>query len=156
MEHKINPIVMVVIAIVLLVVGGMVILGMNERGTMNTENSDNIQERSDINETMEEKDNSSEEEETTSAVIEVEGGAFYFEPDVITAKVGEPITITLNSVDMSHDFVIDELNVRTQILPGGESETFTFTPGETGEFEFYCSVGNHREQGMVGTLIVLE
>lgn len=30
----------------------------------------------------------------------------------------------------------------------------TFVADETGTFEYYCSVGNHRGQGMIGKLIV--
>ena len=30
----------------------------------------------------------------------------------------------------------------------------TFIADQEGSFEYYCSVGNHREEGMVGTLIV--
>lgn len=89
-------------------------------------------------------------------VIEVEGGGFYYDPNVIEATVGEPITVKLNSVDMQHDFVIDELNVQSEVIPGGSSTEVTFTPTEAGEYEFYCSVGNHRAQGMVGTLVVTE
>jgi plastocyanin len=87
-------------------------------------------------------------------VFEVEGGSFYFEPNVIRVAAGEPVTIQLNAVDLMHDFVIDELNVRAPITQGGSSSTVTFTPTTPGEYEFYCSVGNHRAQGMVGTLIV--
>jgi uncharacterized cupredoxin-like copper-binding protein len=29
-----------------------------------------------------------------------------------------------------------------------------FVADKTGTFEFYCSVGNHRQMGMVGTLVV--
>lgn len=53
-----------------------------------------------------------------------------------------------------HDFVIDELNIRTKRIAGGESDSVTFTADKTGAFEYYCSVGNHREMGMKGRLIV--
>jgi plastocyanin len=29
-----------------------------------------------------------------------------------------------------------------------------FTPNIVGEFEYYCSVGDHRAKGMTGTIIV--
>ena len=107
---------------------------------------------------MEEDDSMMEDdammEETR--VIEVEGGSFYFEPNEITVKKGETVKIVLNSVDMMHDFVIDELDVSTPIIQGGDTGEVEFTATEAGTFEFYCSVGNHRAQGMVGTLIVEE
>ena len=36
----------------------------------------------------------------------------------------------------------------------GNKTSVTFVANKAGEFEFYCSVGNHRAQGMVGKLIV--
>lgn len=94
--------------------------------------------------------------EESAVSIEVEGGSFYYNPNVIRVKQGATVTVTLNSADMMHDFVIDELNVRSAIIPAGRSTTVTFTADEVGEFEFYCSVSDHRVMGMVGTLIVEE
>lgn len=87
-------------------------------------------------------------------VISMEGGSFYYAPNEIRAKVGETIRVEMESVDMMHDFVIDELNVKSEVAPAGETAVVEFTVTEAGEYEFYCSVGKHRENGMVGTLIV--
>lgn len=95
-------------------------------------------------------------EESGVREIEVEAGSFYFNPNTITVKKGETVRIILNSVSMQHDFVIDELNVKSEVIPAGESTTVEFTADTVGEFEYYCSVGQHRAQGMVGTLIVQE
>jgi len=92
--------------------------------------------------------------DSMSQVIEVEGGAFYFKPNEVRVKAGESVTIKFSSVDMQHDFVIDDLDIRTEVLPGGQSEEITFVPEAPGEYEFYCSVASHRAQGMAGTLIV--
>jgi cytochrome c oxidase subunit 2 len=89
-------------------------------------------------------------------IFEVEGGSFYYKPNEIRVKKGDPVKIVLKSVDMMHDFVIDELNVKTEIIESGDTTEVEFTPNEVGDFEFYCSVGQHRANGMVGTLIVEE
>ncbi len=89
-----------------------------------------------------------------SQVIEVEGGEFYFKPNEIRVKKGQEVTLVLNNVNGFHDLVIDELNVRTKQIQGGQSERVTFTPTEAGSFEYYCSVGKHRQMGMKGTLVV--
>lgn len=89
-------------------------------------------------------------------VFAIEGGHYYFDPDVITVKKDDTVRITLNSVGGEHDLVIDEFNVVSEIVDDGESTTFEFTPDQVGEFEYYCSIGDHREGGMVGTLIVTE
>ena len=56
----------------------------------------------------------------------------------------------------THDFIIDEFNVATKRLNGGEQDAVEFTADKTGSFEYYCSVGQHRQNGQVGTLIVEE
>ena len=89
-------------------------------------------------------------------VIEMEAGAFYYKPDQIRVKKGETVRIVMNSVDMVHDLVIDELNIQIPITKSGEMNVVEFTADTVGEFEFYCSVGSHRAQGQVGTLIVEE
>ena len=89
-----------------------------------------------------------------SQMITVMANNFSYSPNVIRVKAGQEVTLTLKNEDGFHDLVIDEFNVTTQQIPAGQSETITFTPEEPGEYEFYCSVGNHRAMGMVGTLIV--
>jgi plastocyanin len=88
--------------------------------------------------------------------IIVEAGSFYYTPAEIRVKKGETVRLVMNSVDMMHDLVIDELDVRIPVSRKGESNTVEFTADTVGEFEYYCSVGAHRAQGQVGTLIVTE
>jgi len=83
---------------------------------------------------------------------------FTFTPNIISASAGETITVKLENNEGTHDFVIDELNVKSNLLSSNESQTITITlpedsAGET--YEFYCSFGNHRQMGMVGTLQVI-
>lgn len=87
-------------------------------------------------------------------VISMTGKEFRFTPEEIRVKAGQKVKVELKVEDMMHDFVIDELNVSTPIGQTGETVVVEFTPTETGEYEFYCSVGEHRAKGMVGTLIV--
>lgn len=93
-----------------------------------------------------------------TGTIEIEAGSFYYKPNILKLKKGEKVTLKLNSVDMMHDFVIDDLELKIPVTKSGESATVEFTPSKTGEFEFYCSVGNgyHKKQGQVGKLIVVE
>ncbi len=91
---------------------------------------------------------------TMTEPIAVTGGSFYFEPNEIRVKKGEKVVITFTNKEGTHNFVIDEFGVKTEIISAGASTEITFTPDKTGTFEFYCSVGNHRAMGMKGTLIV--
>lgn len=86
--------------------------------------------------------------------INMKAGAFYYDPKVITVKQGQKIKINFDSVDMMHNFVIDELNIKTEPVKGGNKSVIEFTADKKGTFEFYCSVGQHRQNGQVGTLIV--
>lgn len=89
-------------------------------------------------------------------VFTLEAGSYYFKPNVIEVKKGDKVKVIINSVSMMHDFVIDELKIKSALAKSGTSTTVEFTPDQVGSFEFYCSVGQHRAQGMVGTLIVTE
>ncbi len=73
----------------------------------------------------------------------------------ITVNLGDTVRIEFTNDDaMPHDWVLDEFDARTEILQTGEFEAIEFVADQVGEFEYYCSVGQHRERGMVGTLIV--
>lgn len=87
-------------------------------------------------------------------VINMTGDNFRFDPDEIRVKEGDKVRVVLTSVDMPHDFNVDELLVDGSIGQAGETTQVEFTATKIGEFEFYCSVGQHRVNGMVGTLIV--
>ena len=89
---------------------------------------------------------------TTSQEVSMESGNFFFKPNVINAKTGEKVTISIAKNSGFHTFVIDELNIKEQISDG---KKFAFiTPDKPGTYAFYCDVGSHRELGMEGTLIV--
>jgi len=88
--------------------------------------------------------------------ISVEGGEFYFKPNEIKVKKGQTIKILFNDVKGFHDFVIDEFNVKTPQIKEPNTAEVTFVADKAGSFEFYCSVGKHREMGMKGKLIVEE
>jgi len=91
-----------------------------------------------------------------NGAIAVEAGSFYYKPNLIQVKKGQKVKLTLNSVSMMHDFNIDELGVKVPVTKSGNSATVTFTANKVGEFEFYCSVGQHRANGQVGKIIVTQ
>lgn len=82
------------------------------------------------------------------------GANFKFSVTEIRVNKGDTVKINFTSNDMMHDFVVDEFNARTKVVPSGQSDSVTFVADKSGEFEYYCSVGQHRANGMVGTLIV--
>jgi plastocyanin len=89
-------------------------------------------------------------------VFEVVGSNFAFDVKEIKVKKGDTVRINFTNKEGKHDWVVDELNARTQIIEGGSSDSITFVADKAGTFEYYCSVMEHRKMGMVGKLIVEE
>lgn len=102
------------------------------------------------------------EEATSDAMMEkgavkefsVTGSPFKMVPDSLTVKKGDTVKITFKNTQGIHDFTLDEFDVKTKQLQAGEEEVVQFVADKVGTYEFYCSVGNHRAQGMEGTLTV--
>ncbi len=107
----------------------------------------------------------SEDDETVDLTdpdetFDITGVNFAFEMDgetnpTLTVDEGDVVEITFSSTDGFHDWVVDEFDAATaQVNPEDGAVTVTFVADTAGEYEYYCSVGSHRENGMVGTLIV--
>lgn len=90
----------------------------------------------------------------TTQEFTVEGGEFFFKPNLIKVKKGDTVKIIFNNSGGMHDWVLDEFKARTKVIRSGESATVEFVADKTGSFEYYCSVSQHRQLGMKGTLIV--
>ena len=85
----------------------------------------------------------------------IEAVNFSFSIKEIKVKKGDSVKVVFtNNGSYPHDFVIDELNIKTKQLKTGETDEVIFVADKEGLYEYYCSVGNHRKQGMVGKLIV--
>lgn len=84
----------------------------------------------------------------------LDGKPFAFSLKEIRVKEGDVVTITLTNSGGLHDWVVDEFNARTKQIKQGETDTIEFVADKAGTYEYYCSVANHRQLGMVGKLIV--
>ncbi len=98
------------------------------------------------------------EEAMTPADYTIDMFSFGYSLENITASPGDTITIKLTNSKGTHNFVIDELEVESDTTQAGEETQVTIEipqgtePGT--EYAFYCSIGNHRAQGMEGTLTI--
>ncbi len=97
---------------------------------------------------------------TTQINLTAEGRDFFIDgedeanPDLVVQQ-GDTVEVTLCVTGGNHDWVVDEFAIATeQIGEDSPCSTVEFVADQVGEFEYYCSVGNHREQGMYGTLVV--
>lgn len=97
---------------------------------------------------------SSVEENSAAKVFAIEGVNFAFSQKEIRVKKGDTVRINFTSKDGFHNLVIDEFNAATDDVQTGGSTSVEFIADKTGSFEYYCSIGSHRQLGMKGTLIV--
>lgn len=89
--------------------------------------------------------------------IRIEAEEFSFSTEEISVKKGEKIKLTLvNNGRMAHNFVVERMNITTELVDPGKSVSSEFTINDIGTYKFYCGVGNHRAMGMEGTLEVTE
>jgi plastocyanin len=71
-----------------------------------------------------------------------------FEPEVLEIPAGTPVTVEVrNDGAENHNFTVENLNVSTGPMEGGDVKTVTFTP-QAGTTEFVCTW----HEGMVGRI----
>lgn len=115
----------------------------------------------------------------TNTPIEVTAKDLTFTPPMVTAKVGQPVTVRFdNQGALEHDWsvlnidaaevhVADEGASAAHDHPAGTSEVhvaampgehgeITFTPEQPGRYTIVCTVTGHKEAGMMGMLTVTE
>ncbi len=108
----------------------------------------------------------------TSGALTVRAFEWGYEPETIVLQRGEEVRIVLdNDGAILHNLRIDGLEAEliesrsTGPLSGGDGQLFVgaergqqgtliFVPQQSGEFTYYCTLEQHRQLGMEGTVIV--
>lgn len=98
------------------------------------------------------------------ASIAIDATGFYPASPALTparfeVASGTLLTITYTNRDsnpfIGHDLFVDGVDVGTQQLANGQSTTLEFLVTlDPGEYAYYCRIGNHRDQGMEGVMVV--
>jgi cytochrome c oxidase subunit 2 len=70
--------------------------------------------------------------------IEIAAKRFAFVPNQITVKKGQPVTLELKSLDVTHGLEVKQLGIKVEI-PKGRETTVSFVPNTVGTFEGKCS-----------------
>ncbi|QBS37429.1 hypothetical protein E1B22_05885 [Thermaerobacter sp. FW80] len=79
-----------------------------------------------------------------------------FDKTEINLKKGQTYTIELvNNDSVQHDLVSEELGLEIGLTDPGKGNSVEFTPQQTGDFEFICTVPGHAAT-MNGTIHVTE
>lgn len=142
-----------ILVIVVLGVGFLMFTGSDEDATVPEPQDENSEVTSE-EEIPSEVEGSGEGNEV---VFDLTGKNFAFSVTEMVVKKGDTVTVNFESESGFHDWVVDEFDAATDQVRSGDGVTsVTFVADQTGEFEYYCSVGSHRAQGMVGTLVVEE
>jgi cytochrome c oxidase subunit 2 len=88
--------------------------------------------------------------------VTLQAKKFEWIPASIEVKVGQPVELTLVTLDVPHGISSRDLNIPPTTFRKGQPATVTFTPTEPGTFSFKCSkyCGNsHRK--MTGQIVVV-
>lgn len=98
-------------------------------------------------------------EEEAGAAGEGGGGAtevsmteYSFGPSDPTVSAGDTLEV-VNDGEIPHNLSVTDAELATSDLDGGGSEELTVDL-EPGTYEFICTIGNHADLGMTGTLTV--
>ena len=110
----------------------------------------------------------------SGSVIEVRADEYKFSPNQVTISAGQTVTLRLKNVgETEHDLEVQGLRVQMMgdeedmgghegAAPGtiamhtqkGKTASVTFMAERGGTYEFWCTISGHKEQGMIGKLIV--
>lgn len=115
-----------------------------------------------------------EENQPLEYTVSVSPSQFFYDPSKIVMKKGEEVSLILKNSDIiDHDIEIKHIplgekkaethaghsdaaeNVDFHLHASAKSQSkLTFTPLQTGTYEFYCAIPGHREKGMTGYLVI--
>lgn len=93
--------------------------------------------------------------------VEVIAEDYEFRPVTINAEAGEAIRVVLrNEGSQFHniEFALPDgdVAIRDDVPPGENGELLFYAPAREDDYDYYCPVGDHRDRGMTGTLVVGE
>jgi cytochrome c oxidase subunit II len=74
----------------------------------------------------------------SAQTITIAASRFKFEPNEITVKKGEEVTMIIQSQDVTHGLLLKDFGVKTEIKKGQSTEV-KFTPQTAGTFEGKCA-----------------
>ena len=88
-----------------------------------------------------------------NSTLRVTAREYTFDPGRVVVRGAGPLTIRLrNAGDLAHDLLLRRAGEDlggTPVLPAGQTESARVNL-EHGNYEMFCSVGDHAELGMTG------
>ena len=87
------------------------------------------------------------------AELEVVAKEFSLEPSVSTVRAGEVTFVIKNDGFIEHNFIIEGIDEKVDLILPQESETLTVNLSP-GTYRLVCNVSGHEEAGMVSEITV--
>jgi plastocyanin domain-containing protein len=97
--------------------------------------------------------------------VQMTGGEYYFEPNVVVVKINVPVELQVKKAGgiAPHDITLKapEAGIDFAESLGSDVKSIRFTPTKTGTYPFECTkrllfFKSHKDQGMHGVLEVVE
>ena len=98
--------------------------------------------------------------------VEITGGSYYFDPDVIVVKVNVPVVLMVKKAGgvVPHSIALKapEAGIDFSVSLRKAPTSISFTPTKVGKYPFWCtkraplSSKSHKDHGMTGVLEVVE
>ncbi len=87
------------------------------------------------------------------ARLEVTAVDFAFEPDALEVDAGGATLVLANEGEFPHALAVEGEDAASDTIDPGASTELTLDL-EPGSYTVFCPVGDHRDRGMEGTLVV--
>ena len=97
--------------------------------------------------------------------VDILGGEYYFDPNVIVVKVNVPVELKVRKAGgfTPHDIVLKapEAGIDFSVSMSSDPTVIKFTPTKAGKYSFDCTkrllfFKSHKERGMHGVIEVVE
>lgn len=98
--------------------------------------------------------------------VEITGGSYYFDPDVIVVKVNVPVVLIVKKAGgiVPHSLFLKapEAGIDISVSLHKNPTSISLTPTKVGKYPFWCtkraplSSKSHKDHGMTGVLEVVE
>ncbi|GIW66837.1 MAG: hypothetical protein KatS3mg095_0735 [Candidatus Parcubacteria bacterium] len=98
-----------------------------------------------------------ENEENELFEINIEAKEFKFEPNIFKVKEGQQVKLIIkNTGKIIHNLKIEKDNIvfQTSLIAPGDQALLEFKAPSAGEYDFYCTIDDHKLRGMFGKMIV--
>lgn len=89
--------------------------------------------------------------------IQIIANEFKFEPNIFKVKENQQVKIIITNQGLiPHNFKIEKDTVvyQTSLIAPGEQAVLEFKAPSKGEYDFYCTLDDHKLKGMFGKMIV--